>query len=107
LLELARKDPQQHAEEAGEQIRQAIAVRPGEAGRSNALDRIGLAEVYFLIGDLESACRETHGAVDAASVVQSARVREGLADLYAYAIGHGQSARVREARARIREQLTD
>lgn len=107
LLELARQDPRQHAEEAGERIRQAIAVRPGEAGRSNALDRIGLAEVYFLVGDLENACVESHGAVDAAAAVQSGRVREGLADLYAYTIGHGKSARVREARARIREQLAD
>ncbi len=107
LLELARQDPRQHAEEAGEQIRQAIAVRPVEAGRSNALDRIGLAEVYFLVGDLASACDEAHGAVDAASAVQSGRVREGLADLYAYTIGHGASARVREARVRIREQLAD
>lgn len=106
-LELARQDPRAHAERAGEEIRAALATRSPEAGRSTALDRLGLAEVYFLTGDLTSAVAETHAAVDAAAGVQSGRVREGAAWLYSYTVGHGKSAAVREARARLREQLAD
>jgi hypothetical protein len=107
LLELARQEPRIHADRAGEQIRQALATRGTEAGRSNALDHIGLAEVYFLVGDLGHACTEAHAAVDVAERVQSGRVRAGLADLYQYTVGHGASGPVREARARIRGQLAD
>jgi len=106
-LELARNDPRGHAERAGEEIRHALTTRGPGAGRSVALDRLGLAEVYFLLGDLQAAVTETHAAVDAAATVQSGRVREGAAALYAYTVGHGQSAPVREARARLREQLAD
>lgn len=107
LLELARRDPRAHAERAAREIRQALARRGREAGRSRALDHIGLAEVYFLVGDLGNACAQAHAAVDAAESVHSGRVRSGLAGLYAYTVGHGTSHRVREARARIREQLAD
>jgi len=106
-LELARADPRAHAELAGEEIRTALARRGPEAGRSNALDRLGLAEVYFLGGDLRAAVEETHAAVDVAAGVQSGRVREGMAWLYSYTVGHGASGPVREARARLREQLAD
>lgn len=106
-LELARDDPRAHADQAGEEIRHALATRGPDAGRSVALDRLGLAEVYFLVGDLRAAVAETHAAVDAAAGVQSGRVREGAAWLYSYTVGHGQSAPVREARARLREQLAD
>lgn len=107
LLELARQDPRTHANRAGEEIRQALAQRGPEAGRSNALDRLGLAEVYFLGGDLTAGCQETHAALDVAERVQSGRVREGMAWLYSYTVGHGASRPVREARARLREQLAD
>ena len=106
-LELAREDPRAHAERAGEEIRHALATRGDGAGRSTALDRLGLAETYFLIGDLTAAVAETHAAVDAAADVQSGRVREGAAWLYSYTVGHGASPAVREARARLREQLAD
>ncbi|WP_141698347.1 hypothetical protein [Streptomyces lushanensis] len=92
---------------AGEEIRQALDRRGPEAGRSNALDRLGLAEVYFLGGDLTAGCQETHAALDVAERVQSGRVREGMAWLYSYTVGHGASRPVREARARLREQLAD
>lgn len=107
LLDMARQDPRAHAGRAEEEIRQALATRGAEAGRSHALDRIGPAEVYFLVGDLASACTEAHAAVDVAETVQSGRVRAGLADLYGYTIGHGASAQVGQARARLREQLAD
>lgn len=106
-LELARKDPRAHAERAGEEIRHALDTRGAGAGRSTALDHLGLAETYFLVGDLGAAVTETHAAVDAAAGVQSGRVREGAAWLYSYTVGHGSSAPVREARARLREQLAD
>lgn len=106
-LELARQDPRQHADRAGEEIRTALAQRGPEAGRSNALDHLGLAEVYFLSGDLTGAVQQTHAAVDVAAGVQSGRVRDGAAWLYGYTVGHGASAPVREARARLREQLAD
>ncbi|MFJ9027323.1 hypothetical protein ACIRQP_02110 [Streptomyces sp. NPDC102274] len=83
-----------------------FARRGPEAGRSNALDRLGLAEVYFLGGDLTAGCQETHAALDAERV-RSGRVREGMAWLYSYTVGHGASRPVREARARLREQLAD
>jgi transcriptional regulator with XRE-family HTH domain len=107
LLELARKDPRAHAERAEEQIRTALARRGPEAGRSHALDRLGLAEIHFLSGDLPAAVAETHAACDVAERVHSGRVRAGMAELYAYTVGHGTSSHVREARARLREQLAD
>jgi transcriptional regulator with XRE-family HTH domain len=107
LLELARTDPRNHADDAAEQIQHALTTRAPDAGRSRALDHIGLAEVYFLVGDITAAAAQTHTAVDAAKRVQSGRVRTGLADLYQYTVGHGASRDVRDARARIREQLAD
>ncbi|MFF7192824.1 hypothetical protein ACFZAM_03820 [Streptomyces sp. NPDC008079] len=107
LLELARRDPRLHVGHAEEQSRTALTRRGPEAGRSHALDRLGLAEVYFLSGDLIAAVAETHAACDVAECVHSGRVREGMAELYAYTVGHGTSAPVREARARLREQLAD
>lgn len=107
LLELARGDPRGHADRAGEEIRHALETRGPGAGRAVALDRLGLAETYFLVGDLTAAVAETHAAIDAAAEVQSGRVREGAAWLYSYTVGHGASAPVREARARLREQLAE
>lgn len=107
LLELARADTRAHADQAVAAIREALALRGPEAGRSNALDRLGLAEAYFLSGDVQAACGEIHTAVEAAERVRSGRVREGMASLYAYTVGHGASAQVREARSRLREQLAD
>jgi len=106
LLDLARTDPKQHAAGAAENIRTALATRGPEAGRSHALDLIGLAECHFLMGDLAEAVAHTHKAVDAAGRTQSSRVRDQLGQLYPYTVGRSASHAVGEARARIREVLS-
>ncbi|MGW7515444.1 helix-turn-helix domain-containing protein [Streptomyces sp. NPDC054796] len=103
-LDLARQAPD-HAEQAAVQIRTALAQRGGEAARSHALDRIGLAECHFLAGDLNTAVAEAHLAVDAASLTRSARVRAQLGELYPYTVGHSVSRPVREVRDRLRGLL--
>lgn len=106
-LELARDNPREHAEHAGEEIRRALATRKPGADRSTALDSLGLAETYFLVGDVGTAVTGTHAALDVAERVQSGRVREGMAWLYSYTVRPAASAQVREARARLRGQLAD
>lgn len=107
LLDLARTDPRTHAEAAAEHIRTALAERGAEAGRSHALDRIGLAETRFLAGDLTAAAEETHRAVEAAARTQSSRARTQLGSLYEYTVGRSGNAAVREARDSIRELLAN
>lgn len=106
LLDMARQDPQSHAEDAATHIRSALTQRGAEAGRSHALDLIGLAECHFLTGDLKSAVEYTHRSVDAAARTQSSRVRTQLAQLYPYTVGRSASRTVSEARKRIREALS-
>ncbi|MFF2515582.1 helix-turn-helix domain-containing protein [Streptomyces sp. NPDC058086] len=106
LLDLARKDPQHHAETAAHSISEALAARGPEAGRSHALDLIGLAECHFLIGDTPAAVTHTHKAAEAAARTQSSRVRAQLGQLYPYTVGRSASRTVGEARARIREVLS-
>ncbi|MFD1657017.1 helix-turn-helix domain-containing protein [Streptomyces caeni] len=106
LLDMARTAPQQHAEAAAASIRGALATRGAEAGRSHALDLIGLAECHFLMGDMTGAVDQTHRAVDAAARTQSSRVRTQLGQLYPYTVGRSSSRTVGEARARIRELLS-
>ncbi|WP_405597582.1 hypothetical protein OG741_13930 [Streptomyces sp. NBC_01410] len=106
FLDLARKDPRKHADRAAAEIRSALLARGPEAGRSHALDRIGLAECHFLVGDVAGAVEETHRAVDAARLTQSGRVRTQLSELYPYTVGHGASRSVREARDSIRDLLS-
>ena len=107
LLDLARNDPRTHAEAAAEHIRAALAERGTEAGRSHALDRIGLAETRFVAGDLTAAAEETRRAVEAAARTQSSRVRTQLRALYEYTVGRSANAAVREARDSIRELLAN
>lgn len=107
LLDLARRDPHRHAEAAAESIRQALMTRGPEAGRSHALDLIGLAECHFLIGDVQAAVEQTHHAVEAAARTQSSRVRTQLGQLYPYTVGRGASRSVSEARTMIRDLLSD
>lgn len=107
LLDLARTDPKSHAESAAEHIRAALTARGTEAGRSHALDRIGLAETRFLAGDLTGAVEETQQAVAAASLTQSSRVRTRLGGLYQYTVGRSENRAVREARDSIRELLAN
>ncbi|QKW30299.1 hypothetical protein HUT11_32390 [Streptomyces seoulensis] len=106
LLEMARRDPHQHAEPAAEFIRQAVAQRGPEAGRSHALDAIGLAECRFLVGDVTGAVHHTRQAVEAAALTQSTRVRTQLAQLYPYTVGKAASQPVVEARTMIRDLLS-
>ncbi|MCI3223969.1 helix-turn-helix transcriptional regulator [Streptomyces sp. NP-1717] len=106
LLDLARQDPRQHAERAAGEIRTALSSRGSEAGRSYALDRIGLAECRFLVGDVGGGAEETHRAVAAARLTQSGRVRTQLGALYPYTVGHQASRSVREARDSIRDLLS-
>ncbi len=106
LLDLARVDPRRHAAHAADKIRTALATRGPEAGRSHALDRIGLAECAFLAGDIQGAAAETTLAVQAARGTQSGRVRTQLGQLYPYTVGHSASRPVREARDSIRDLLS-
>ncbi|MFE0377960.1 helix-turn-helix domain-containing protein [Streptomyces inhibens] len=107
LLDLARHDPSQYAADAAGEIRDALARRGPEAGRSHALDRIGLAECQFLIGDVKGAVEQAHHAVDAATHTRSRRVRAQLGNLYPYTVGHGASRAVGEVRTRIRDLLSN
>ncbi|MFD6554428.1 helix-turn-helix domain-containing protein [Streptomyces sp. NPDC058398] len=106
LLDMARTDPLEHAEAAAASIRDALTTRGAEASRSHALDLIGLAECYFLLGDVSGAVEHTHRAVDAAASTQSGRVRTQLGQLYPYTVGRSTSSTVSEARARLREVLS-
>lgn len=106
LLDLARQDPRQYAENAADSIRQALATRGPEAGRSHALDLIGLAECDFLLGDVVSAVDHTRQAVAVAERTQSVRVRTQLGQLYPYTVGKGSSRAVSEARTMIRDLLS-
>ncbi|MDX3746710.1 helix-turn-helix transcriptional regulator [Streptomyces sp. AK08-02] len=107
LLDLARQDPHRHAEDAAGSIQRALATRGPEAGRSHALDLIGLAECHFLLGDVTSAVDHTRLAVDAAGKTQSARVRAQVSQLYPYTVGRGSSRPVSEARTMIRDLLSN
>ncbi|WP_406469372.1 hypothetical protein OH738_20975 [Streptomyces hirsutus] len=107
LLDLARQNPRQHAETAATEIRRALSGRGPEAGRSHALDRIGLAECHFLRGDVTGAVEEVHHAVEAARATRSSRVRVQLGELYPYTVGHSTSRPVREARDKIRDLLSN
>lgn len=107
LLDLARQDPRRHAEQAAASIRGAVARRGPEAGRSHALDTIGLAECHFLMGDTAGAVVQIRQAVEAASRTQSARVRTQLKQLYPYTVGKGASKPVAEARTMIRDLLSN
>ncbi|UXY33081.1 hypothetical protein [Streptomyces sp. HUAS TT20] len=106
LLDMARQEPRQHAESAADSIREALARRGPEAGRSHALDTIGLAECHFLMGDMSGAVTHTRRAVEAAALTQSNRVRTQLGQLYPYTVGRGASRPVAEARTMIRDLLS-
>ncbi|MEU3216469.1 helix-turn-helix transcriptional regulator [Streptomyces sp. NPDC006971] len=107
LLDLARSDPRVYADQATAEIRTALSLRGAEAGRSHALDWIGLAECHFLANDVAGGAAEACRAVEAARGTQSARVRERLGQLYPYTVGHSASRSVREARDSIRDLLAN
>lgn len=106
LLDLARADPRRHAEAAAASIQQALDARGAEAGRSHALDWIGLAQCAFLMGDVTGGVKHTHAAVEAARRTRSSRVRVQLGELYPYTVGRSASSSVRGARDSIRDLLS-
>lgn len=106
LLEMARSQPRAYAVKAADHIRAALDQRGPEAGRSHALDWIGLAETAFLLGDLQSAADYSRRAVDVASRLRSGRVRAQLAQLYPYTVGNGVPRAVADVRGSIRSLLT-
>lgn len=106
LLDLARHDPKRHAESAASEIRDALVRRGPEAGRSHALDRIGLAECHFLMGDVRGGVEQAHKAIDAAARTRSNRVRTQLGNLYPHTVGHDAPRAVSDVRARIRDLLS-
>lgn len=106
LLDMARQHPQEHAEAAADSIQEAMKRRGPEAGRSHALDTIGLAECHFLMGDVTGAVDHTRRAVEAAARTQSTRVRTQLSQLYPYTVDRSASPRVAEARTMIRDLLS-
>lgn len=106
LLGMARQDPKQHAADTADSISRALAVRGPNAGRSHALDVIGLAECHFLMGDVTGAVTCTRTACEAATRTQSDRVRTQLGQLYPYAVGRDTSQAVGEARTTIRDLLS-
>jgi hypothetical protein len=83
-----------------------VKRRGPEAGRSHALDTVGLAECHFLMGDVAAAVDHTQRAVEVAAHTQSARVRAQLGQLYPYTVGQSASPRVAEARTMIRDLLS-
>jgi transcriptional regulator with XRE-family HTH domain len=105
-LDLARQEPQEHAEVAAKSIQEALELRGAEAGRSHALDSIGLAECHFLMGDVSGAVDHTRRAVETAARTQSSRVRAQMSQLYPYTVGKAASPAVTEARAIIRDLLS-
>lgn len=107
LLDLARHDPRRHAEAAAHEIRDALARRGPEAGHSHALDRIGLAECHFLVGDVRAGVEQAHMAVDAAARTRSNRVRTQLGNLYPHTVGNDAPRAVADVRARIRDLLSN
>jgi len=106
MLDLARQSPKLHAENAADSIRQALATRGPSAGRSHALDMIGLAECHFLMGDITGAVTHTQDACEAAARTQSSRVRTQLGQLYPYTVGRETSQAMGEARTMIRDLLS-
>ncbi|MER6914332.1 helix-turn-helix domain-containing protein [Streptomyces sp. NPDC000594] len=106
LLDMARRDPRKHAERAAEHIRLALASRGPQTGRGHVLDRIGLAECHFLMGDRRGATTETMAAVEAARDMWSGRVRAQLGKLYPYTVGDTASQPLKEARDSIRDLLS-
>lgn len=105
LLDLARRDPRQHVDRAADHIRHALSARGPQAGRGHVLDRIGLAECHFLMGDARGAAEETMIAVEAARQMWSGRVRAQLGQLYPHTV-RSASQPLREARDSIRDLLS-
>jgi hypothetical protein len=103
-LDLARRDTRYAAEaEAG--IERAIALRKPGSLRSTALDQCGLAQVYFLRGDVEHAVHAGHAAIETAERTQSDRVRVSLRELHTTSTTVRHLPEVADLRERLHEAL--
>lgn len=100
LLELAHRQPVL-AGESAEYIDRAIAMRQDVRLRSQALDRIGVAEARLIEGEVEEACRLGHAAAEVAEQTPSDRVRVKLRE-FVTCIDGVQGPRLSELRARLR-----
>lgn len=103
-LDLARREPR-FAAEAEASIKRAIALRKASSLRSTALDQSGLAQVYFLRGDVEQAVHTGIAAVDTAVRTQSDRVRTNLRELYAVSTTVRHLPEVADLRERLHDTL--
>lgn len=101
LLDLARHDPR-HAPSAIKHIAKALELRNASSLRSRALDQVGLAQLHFMMGDVDRAVSAGSLAVETAQRTNSDRVRLQLAELYAASTPHRYSPDVAELRERIR-----
>lgn len=106
LLELARNSPKPYAEQASAEIQRALGTRGPEAGRSFALDRIGLAECRFLLGDTVGGVEQGHLALNAVDHTRSDRAQVLLGDLYRQIGPYANRRPVFDLQNRMRELLT-
>lgn len=103
-LDLARRDSR-FAVEAEARIERAIALRKEGSLRSTALDQSGLAQVYFLRGEIEQAVHVGHEAIDTAERTQSDRVRVSLRELHTSSTTMRHLPEVAEMRERLHSSL--
>ncbi|MFI6986696.1 transcriptional regulator [Embleya sp. NPDC050154] len=94
-----------HAPRAVELITTASATRPGTRVRSRAFDQVALARANVAAADLEGADQATERALVLMGDVDSARVRDRLAELD-IELTHTPSPTARHTRDRIAEALT-
>lgn len=97
LLALAEARPECGA--AGEAVgskQRAVRLHPAESMRNLGLDQAGLAQAYFLQGELEAAVSAGHRAIEIAGQTRSDRVRVSLADVYRLTVAYKREQAVRE-----------
>jgi transcriptional regulator with XRE-family HTH domain len=105
LLELAHHD-KRLADEAGERISQAIALRHTGRLRSSALDQIGLAQARLIQGEIDEASRLGHQAASLVEQTPSDRVRVQLTELYQHSNTYADVPVITSLRDRIRSLCT-
>jgi hypothetical protein len=97
LLDMAHTTPALAAE-AVTVIEAAIRLRGPQCYRSSALDRLGLAEAWFLRGEPEHACTVGSDALAVVARTPSDRVKVKLAELDGVAARYYDVNMVRELR---------
>lgn len=106
FLELARLTSRNLAEYASLEIENALLFRGPEAGRSFALDQIGLAESRFLLGDIKAGARQAHKALDALERTTSERAHIQLKELHQQTMEYSGIRLVRDLQGRIHDSLS-